>query len=202
MLSNEKQLRQKQFDVHGSCFGGCLSDSERCLWEDFEDVVGLSSPDMVFFNKLLNGLASNVCGIVRIKEELQELAEERVESFVLGRERDEVRPASCDKVSDLRAEGDVVLDELVACAQQPAHSNDLRRRQLQALKAVAVGSESVGENEGVAPVVLGAAHRMPVTEAVDLLGIDGENGDGAVKKDLDNGPMRFFDRHRDALAVL
>ena len=82
MLSNEKQLRQKQFDVHGSCFGGCLSDSERCLWEDFEDVVGLSSPDMVFFDKVLNGLASNVCGIVRIKEELQELAEERVESFV------------------------------------------------------------------------------------------------------------------------
>ena len=98
--------------------------------EDFEDVVGLSSPDMVFSDKLLNGLASKVCGVVRIKEELQELAEKRVESFVLRRERDEVRPASCDKVSDLRAEGDVVLDELVACAQQPAHSNDLRRREL------------------------------------------------------------------------
>ena len=93
MLSNEKQLRKKQFDVHGSCFGGCLSDSERRLREDFEDVVGLSSPDMVFSDKLLNGLASKVCGVVRIKEELQELAEKRVESFVLRRERDEVRPS-------------------------------------------------------------------------------------------------------------
>ena len=112
MLSNEKQLRQKQFDVHGSCFGGCLSDSERCLWEDFEDVVGLSSPDMVFFNKLLNGLASNVCGIVRIEEELQELAEERVESFVLGRERDEVRPATSKEFSDLRVLAPVAVDLL------------------------------------------------------------------------------------------
>ena len=67
---------------------------------------------------------------------------------------------------------------------------------------MAVGSESIGENEGVAPIVLGTAHRIPVAETVDLLGIDGENGDGVVKKGLDNGPMRFFDRHRNALAVL
>ena len=58
------------------------------------------------------------------------------------------------------------------------------------------------KNEGVAPIVLGAAHRMPVAETVDLLGIDGESGDGVVKKELDDGPMRFLDSHCDALGVL
>ncbi len=38
--------------------------------EDFEDLVGLNSPDMVLFDKLLNGLASNVCGVVGVEEEL------------------------------------------------------------------------------------------------------------------------------------
>ena len=73
---------------------------------------------------------------------------------------------------------------------------------MQALKAVAVGSERIGENEGVSPIILGSAHRIPVAETVDLFGIDGENGDAAVKKELDDSPMRFFDRHCDALPVL
>ena len=67
---------------------------------------------------------------------------------------------------------------------------------------MAVGSERIGENEGVSPIILGSAHRIPVAETVDLFGIDGENGDAAVKKELDDSPMRFFDRHCDALAVL
>ena len=70
MLSNEKQLLKKQFDVRGSCLGGCRRDAERGLWEDFEDLVGLYSPDMVLFDKQLNGRASKVCGVVGIEEEL------------------------------------------------------------------------------------------------------------------------------------
>ena len=89
----------------------------------------------------------------------------------------------------------MVFDELVAAAQQPAHGKDFRRWEMQALKAVAVGSERIGENEGVSPIILGSAHRIPVAETVDLFGIDGENGDAAVKKELDDSPMRFFDRH-------
>ena len=111
----------------------------------------------------------------------EELAEKSVESFVLWRERDEVRPATSKEFPDLRAEGHVVFDELVAAAQQPAHGKDFRRWEMQALKAVAVGSERIGENEGVSPIILGSAHRIPVAETVDLFGIDGENGDAAVK---------------------
>ena len=96
----------------------------------------------------------------------------------------------------------MVFDKLVSCFEELAHADDFRRWQLQALKAVAVGSESIGEHKGVTPVILGAAHRMPVAEAVDLLGVDGENSDAAVKQGLDHRPMRFFDRHRDAFSMI
>ena len=98
--------------------------------EGFENLLGLHSPDMVLFDELLNGRASKVCGALGNEEELEELAEKRVECLVLWCERDEVRPASIKELTDLRAEGDVVLDELLAGAQEPAHSNDLRRWEL------------------------------------------------------------------------
>ena len=96
----------------------------------------------------------------------------------------------------------MVFDKLVSGFEELAHADDFRRRQLQALKAVAVGSESIGEDKRVMPVILGTAHRVPVAEAVDLFGVDGENGDAAMEKGLDHSPMRFFDRHRDAFSIV
>ena len=95
MLSNEEYLLEEQFEVRGSGFSGCRSDAERCFLEDFEDVLGRYSPDTVFFDKLLYGHASKlVAGVLGIEEELEELAEKRIESLFLRGERDEVRPAS------------------------------------------------------------------------------------------------------------
>ena len=192
---------EKQFEVSGSCFGGSWSDAERHFSEELEDLLRLQSSNMVLVNKFLNVLQAEVCGGMVIEEELKELAEKRVQRLVLRSQRDELRPTSCQKVSDLRTEGDVVFDKLVAGSQELAQGNDLWRRQLQALKAVSVGSERIGENEGVATVILGAAHGMAVPESVDLLGVDGENGDAALEKGFDHGPMRFFDRHRNALGI-
>jgi hypothetical protein len=67
---------------------------------------------------------------------------------------------------------------------------------------MAVGSESIGQDEGVTPVVLGTAQSMPVAESVDLLGVDGEDRDTAFQKSLHDGSMRFLDGDRDALGVV
>lgn len=147
---------------------------------------------MVFFDKLLNSGRGKRLVLVVIEEELEELAEKGIERLVFRSKAEEVRPASYKKVSDLRAESDVALDELFAGDEQGTHGNDFRRWKLQALKAVAVGPERIGENEGVPAVVLGAAHRMSVAETVDLLGIDGKNGNTVVEKGLDHRPVRFF----------
>lgn len=58
---------------------------------------------------------------------------------------------------------------------------------------MAIGSESIGEDEGVAAVVLGAAQRVTVAESVDLLGVDGEDGQATSEKGFDHGPVRLFD---------
>lgn len=162
----------------------------------------LYSPDMVLFDKFLDSARRKGFGFVGIEEELEEFAEKGIESLILRSKGDEVRPASHKKVSDLRAKGDVVLDELFAGDQQPTHGNDFRRWKLQALKAVPVGSESIGENEGVPAVVFGSAHGMPVTETVNLLGIDGKNGDAAFEKGLDHRPVRFFNGDGDPIGIL
>jgi hypothetical protein len=91
---------------------------------------------MVLFDKLLDSVRRKGLGFVGIEEKLEELAEKGIESLVFRSEGNEVRPASYKKVSDLRAEGDVVLDELFAGDQQPTHGNDFRRWKLQTLKAV------------------------------------------------------------------
>jgi hypothetical protein len=67
---------------------------------------------------------------------------------------------------------------------------------------VAIRTQCIGQDEGVAPVILGAAHRVTVPESVDLLGIDGENGDTAFEKGIDHRTMRLFDRDRDALGMI
>ena len=112
-----------------SSLGGGRRDPEWFLIEGLEDLLGLYTSNAVFLSERLDGVVAKRVG-VGFEEELEELAEKRVESLVLWRERDEVRPTTSKEFSDLRAEGDVVLDELVTGAQEPAHSKDLWRWEL------------------------------------------------------------------------
>ena len=55
-----------------------------------------------------------------------------------------MRPTAYEQVADLRAESDVVFDELVSSTEELSQSNDLRGWQSQWLKPMAVGSEDIG----------------------------------------------------------
>ena len=91
----------------------------------------------------------------------------------------------------------MVFDELVTRAEELSQSDDVGRWQGQSLKTMEVGSQGIGQDEGVAAVVLGTAHRMAVSESVDLFRVDGEDGDSALEKGLDDCPMGFFDGDSD-----
>ena len=86
---------QEQFEVSGSSFDGCGRDAERRLFECFENLLRLYSSDSVLTDKGLNSFWCQVMGFTGIKKQLQELAEERVQSLVPRSERNEVRPTSC-----------------------------------------------------------------------------------------------------------
>ena len=76
----------------GSSLCGCGRDPERFLFEGLEDLLGLYTSDAMFLSERLDGVAAKRVG-AGFEEELEELAEKRVESLVLRRERDDVRPA-------------------------------------------------------------------------------------------------------------
>lgn len=113
-----------------------------------------------------------------------------------------MRPTTGEQLTGLRAKSDVIFDELLARTKQFPQSDDFRRREAEWLETVAVGSERIGQNEGISAVVLGAGGGMSVPEPIDLLGIDGKNGDTALEKGLDHGTVRFFDGRGDVLGMV
>jgi hypothetical protein len=60
-----------------------------------------------------------------------------------------------------------------------------------------VRPQGVGQDPGVAPVVLGPGDRAPVAEAVELFGFDGVHGESALEQGLDHGAVRRLDRDVD-----
>jgi hypothetical protein len=94
---------------------------------------------------------------VRLEEQLEKLTEKRVYGATTRCEGQQVRPTLYEQIADLRAQSDVVLDELLSNAQELSQGDDLGRRQAQSLKPMAVFSEGIGQDEGITPVVLGTA---------------------------------------------
>lgn len=62
-------------------------------------------------------------------------------------------------------------------------------------KAVAVGLQRRGQDQGVAPIVLRLRRREAIAKAIELLVIDGEDPDAAVHQRFHHGAMRRLDRH-------
>ena len=67
------------------------------------------------------------------------------------------RQGMCYMKKQQEQQAKLVFDELVAGAEELSQGNDLRRWQAQSLEPMAVGSEAIGQDEGVTSVVLGAA---------------------------------------------
>jgi hypothetical protein len=95
---------------------GSRSDTKRRFLEGDEDLLVVDPSNVVLFEKSLNTLRLEARGVVAMEEQLEELAKEGVQSTVARSERQEVRPTTYEQISDLRAERDVVFDELVASA--------------------------------------------------------------------------------------
>jgi hypothetical protein len=85
---------EEQFEVGGSCFGGCWSDAERCFLKCFDNLLRLHPSDAVLFDKLLNRGGGKRLVLLVIEKELEKLAEKGVERLVFWGEGDEMRPAS------------------------------------------------------------------------------------------------------------
>ena len=108
----------------------------------------------------------------------------------------------------LRKIASKLFDETVSASDSLGNQLFVKARQLAKLdvqgaarshlmKRFGVRAKRVCQNEGVAPVVLGAGRGMTVSKAIQLLGVDGEYCHPSLEKRFDHRPARSLDRHRD-----
>jgi len=58
-----------------------------------------------------------------------------------------------------------------------------------------VGANTVTQHVGITAIVLGTGDTESVTQAVELLGIDGVHNKTAIDQAVDNWSVRHFDGH-------
>ena len=177
-------------------------DSKWGFVEDVESSLDGESPDAIFFEQRLKAFGVEACATVGAEKQLEELTEKRVQGAITRSKGQQVRPTLHEQVADLRTESDVVLDELISNAKELSQGDDLGRRHVEFLEPMAVFSEGIGQDEGVAAVVFGAAQGISVAESVDLLRINGKDGDTLLDKGFDDGAVRFFGSDRDRSDIL
>jgi len=66
------------------------------------------------------------------------------------------------------------------------------------MEAVQVGAQGIGQDKGVAAIILGAGRRITIAKAVQLLGIDGKHCEALLHQRFHDGPARHLDSHRDS----
>ena len=64
-----------------------------------------------------------------------------------------------------------------------------------------VGTEGIGKHEGIPAVVLGAGRGVPVAEAVELLGVQREDGKASLKQSIDERMEWRLDGHASETGV-
>ncbi len=67
----------------------------------------------------------------------------------------------------------------------------------QLTKGTTIGAQRVGQDTGVTAVILGTRDTEPITEAIELLRIGGEDLEAALQKHFHHRSMRRLDRDRD-----
>src|SRR5712691_4275013 len=65
------------------------------------------------------------------------------------------------------------------------------------MESAQIRPQGIGQHEGIAPVILGAGDRVPIAEAVELLGIDRVDMQVSLDESFDQSPSRPLDGYGD-----
>src|SRR5215472_591818 len=88
---------------------------------------------------------------------------------------------------------DALVDEILVNANELANLDDEWIVKFDSTEARQVGSQRVGQDVGIATVVLGTCHRVPVTKSIELFRVDGEDGSAMFNQSLDDRAVRCLD---------
>jgi hypothetical protein len=75
----------------------------------------------------------------------------------------------------------------------------LRFIQVEPTKTGLIGTDGIGQDKGIAPVILGARHGVAVTKASELFGVHRKDVEASLDQSFDNRTPWHFDGHGDPL---
>jgi hypothetical protein len=184
LLAEQLQPWEKELDVLGGSLEATRGESEAALSESEMELVRRDAADAVLLEDAAElilleptSLVGGRCleqqspqpGLIGSRTELEQLREESMQ----------LSPELIGETAQVFAECGIDTAEL-------SESNHQRVVELEVAEVMPVGAKRIGTDEGVEPVVFGAGHRVAVSEAVELLGIDGEDMESTLEQRFDN----------------
>jgi len=77
----------------------------------------------------------------------------------------------------------------------------LRFIQVEPTKTGPIGTQRIGQDKGIASVILGSRYTVTIPEAVELLGINRKDVEASLDQPFDNRTPWHFDGHSDPLGL-
>ena len=184
-------------DVGTGRLGGAGGDGERLLAQDGEHGGGVDPADAVCLEDLGDGCLAAAARRLGRRYLVPE-GEEAVGGDVVA-EVEGLRVVAPELLADAVGQAHALLAEVLGHARPFPELDDDRVACLQSTEAMAIGAQGAGEHMGVAAVVLGAGDGEAVAEAVELLGVDGMDGEALLEQGVDHGAVRHLDGNGDRL---
>ena len=180
LLAEQLEPREKELDVLGGGLQATWRESEAGLSQsEMELVCGDASNAMLLEDsgELIFLQPTSVVRGRRLEQQSPQpgLIGCRTELEQLGEESMQLSTKLIGETAEVFAEGEIDTAEL-------SESNYERLVELEPAEVMPVGAKRVGTDEGVEPVVFGTCHAVPVSEAVELLGIDGEDIESTLEQ--------------------
>jgi hypothetical protein len=182
-------------DVRRGCRDGSRSHDDGLLAEDLDDFCGHETADPVPLEDRRDHSSRNFAGVFRRGNPPPEIEEPALADIV--RENKALRVVAPQLLAEPVRQPRPLLLELVVHAGPLPELDDEWVLDAEPAEAVRIGSQRVGEDAGIAAIVLGAGNREAVPKAVELLRVEREDLATALEKGLDNGAVRNFDGHPD-----
>jgi hypothetical protein len=196
LLVDHSEAWQQECDVCSSSLEGAWGEPHGGLLQHGEHFVRVQAADAVSLEELLDGTPLET-NRLRAGDALDELPEPGL--IRRRRELKEVRRTTVDLVPEAVGQAVHLVAHVLVDPGELADLDDQGVVGVDAPEAVPVVAQSVGQDVGIEPVILGPSHGVAVTEAVELLRIDGMDVKPSLEKRLHEGAPGTFDGHRDGL---
>ena len=178
--------------VHGSGGG---RDGWR--FQPFDHPSCCQAADAMAFEEPVDRCLAHAHCLVRCWDQTPQV-EEPAGGDIVGK-FEKLRIITPQKFPDAIAKPIALGAQVVGDTRPFAQLHDGRINWPQGPEAARIGPERIGENLGVAAVVLGAGGREAITKAIELLWIDGVNPETTLHQAFDDGAMWDLDRDEDGI---